>query len=118
MVVPECVLNLYFTFGQDEYLTEEDEEWESLAEEQSEACPNMQAGEGDGSDQFSEKQEDLLMKLLAMILLSWQTTFKISDNAITSRLMSIKHFMQIIGNVLCADSLTSFASNIERLYSH
>ena len=46
---------------------------ESLAEEQSEAYPKMQDGEGHGSDQSSEK--DLLMKLLAMMILSWQATF-------------------------------------------
>ncbi|ROL42087.1 hypothetical protein DPX16_19534 [Anabarilius grahami] len=96
----------------DEYVTEEEE---SLAKEQSEAYPHIQDGEGHGSDQSrSEKPEDLLIKLLAMMLLSWQSTFKISDNAITSLLLCIKQFMSIMGNVLCANSLTAFASIIQK----
>ncbi|XP_030255528.1 uncharacterized protein LOC115570879 [Sparus aurata] len=99
----------------DEYVTEEDEEGESLAEEQSVAYCHIQDGEGHGSDQpRSEKPEDLSMKLLAMMLLTWQSTFKISDNTITSLLLCIKQFMWIIGNVLCANSLTAFASNIPK----
>lgn len=54
------------------------------------------------------------MKLLAMMLLSWQSTFKISDNAITSLLLCIKRFMWILGNVVYASSLTAFASNIPK----
>ena len=92
-----------------------DEEGESLAEEQSESYPHMQDGEGHGSDQpRSEKPEDLLMKLLAMMLLTWQSTFKISDNAVTSLLLCIRQFMWIVGNVLCANSLTAFANNIPK----
>lgn len=69
----------------------------------------------DGGDQSnSDKPEDLMIKLLAFMLLTWQTTFKISDNAITSLLLCIKHFMWIIGNVLCADSVTAFANNIPK----
>jgi len=65
--------------------------------EQSEADLHIQDGEGHGSDQSrSEKTEDLLMRLLAMIILSWQSTFKISDNAITSLLLCIKQFMWIM----------------------
>ena len=95
-------------------MTEEDEEGESLAEEQSEYT-DTKDGEGNGSDQSrSEHPEDVLMKLLAMMLLSWQSTFKISDNAITSLLLCIKHFMWIVGNVLCANSLTAFASIIPK----
>lgn len=92
------------------------EEGESLAEEQSEACPDIQDGEGHGSDQSrSEKPEDL-MKFLAMMLLSWQSAFKISDNAITSLLLCIKQFVWILGNVLCVNSLTAFSSNIPAIY--
>ncbi|XP_035986582.1 uncharacterized protein LOC118560045 isoform X2 [Fundulus heteroclitus] len=88
---------------------------ESLDEEQREAYPHIQDGEGHGTDQStSEKPEDLLMKLLAMMLLSWQSTFKISDNAITSLLLCIKNFMWILGNVICANPLTAFASNIPK----
>ncbi|XP_030600828.1 uncharacterized protein LOC115790939 [Archocentrus centrarchus] len=49
-----------------------------------------------------------------MMILSWQTTFKISDNAVTSLLLCIKQFMWIIANVLCADSLNAFANNIPK----
>ncbi|XP_073670897.1 uncharacterized protein [Paramisgurnus dabryanus] len=92
-----------------------DAEGEILAEEPSEAYPHIQDGEEHGSDQSrSEKPEHLLMKLFAMMLLSWQSTFKISDNAITSLLLCIKHFMWIIGNVLCANTLTAFSSNIPK----
>ena len=56
------------------------------------------------------------MKLLAMMLLTWQSTFKISDNAITSLLLCIKQFMWIIGNVLCPNSLTAFANNIPKTF--
>ncbi|XP_038165113.1 uncharacterized protein LOC119799343 [Cyprinodon tularosa] len=97
----------------DEY--EEDEVVESLDEELSEAYPHIQDGEGHGSDQStSEKPEDLLMKILAMMLLSWQATFKISDNAITSLLLCIKRFIWILGHVMCASPLTAFASNIPK----
>ncbi|XP_067230067.1 uncharacterized protein [Chanodichthys erythropterus] len=89
----------------DEDVTEQEE---GLAKEQSEAYPHIQDGEGHGSDQSrSEKPEDLLIK-------SWQSTFKISDNAITSLLLCIKQFMMIMGNVLCANSLTAFASIIPK----
>nr|XP_055049685.1 uncharacterized protein LOC129435393 [Misgurnus anguillicaudatus] len=48
-----------------------DEEGEILAEEQSEAYPHIQDGEEHGSDQSrSEKTENLLMKLLAMMKLT------------------------------------------------
>lgn len=50
----------------------------------------MQDGEGHESDQASDKPEDLLMKLLAMMILSWQAAFNISDNAITSLLLCIQ----------------------------
>lgn len=63
-------------------MTKVEGEEESLAEDQSDAYFKMQEGEGHGSDQ-SEKPEDLLMNPLALMILSWQTTFKISDNAIT-----------------------------------
>ncbi|XP_016346834.1 uncharacterized protein LOC107692355 isoform X2 [Sinocyclocheilus anshuiensis] len=53
----------------------------------------MQDGEEHGSDQSSEKPEDLLMKLLAMMILSWQASFKISDNAITTLLLCMRQFM-------------------------
>ncbi|KAM9842238.1 uncharacterized protein ACBR49_013686 [Aulostomus maculatus] len=92
-----------------------DEAEGSLPEEQSEAHPQVQDGKRHRSDQStSEKPEDLLMKLLAMMLLSWQSTFKISDNAITSLLLCIKQFMWIVGNVLCANYLTAFASTIPK----
>ncbi|XP_077076075.1 uncharacterized protein LOC143728979 [Siphateles boraxobius] len=91
----------------DEYVTEEGE--------QSEAYPHIQDGKGHGIDQSrSEKTEDLLIKLLAMMLWSWQSTFKISDNAITSLLLCIKQFMWIMGNVLSANSLTAFESIIPK----
>nr|XP_055033673.1 uncharacterized protein LOC129422026 [Misgurnus anguillicaudatus] len=48
-----------------------DKEGEILAEEQSEAYPHIQDGEGHGRDQSrSEKPEHLLMKLLAMMKLT------------------------------------------------
>ncbi|XP_016126125.1 uncharacterized protein [Sinocyclocheilus grahami] len=77
----------------DEFVADGGEEVEILAEEQIEAYLNMQDGEKHGSDQSSEKPEDLLMKLLAMMILSWQASFKISDNAITTLLLCMRQFM-------------------------
>ncbi|XP_016126124.1 uncharacterized protein [Sinocyclocheilus grahami] len=101
----------------DEFVADGGEEVEILAEEQIEAYLNMQDGEKHGSDQSSEKPEDLLMKLLAMMILSWQASFKISDNAITTLLLCMRQFMWTVGNVLCADFLTAFASNIPKTLS-
>ncbi|XP_058255085.1 uncharacterized protein LOC131359300 isoform X1 [Hemibagrus wyckioides] len=78
---------------------------------------NIHNGEGHGSDQSSEKTEDLLIKIFTMMILSWQATFKISDNAITTLLLCIRQFMVIIGNVLCVHILTAFASNIPKTLS-
>mgnify|MGYP000748938322 CR=1 FL=1 len=93
-------------------MTEEDEEGERQADDQSEVYPNMQAGEEHESSQSSEKPEHLLMKLLGVTILSWQATFKICDIAIKSLLLCIKQLMWIMGTVLCTDSLTTFANDM------
>ncbi len=82
-------------------MAEEDEEGEVRAEEQTEAHPNRQDGEGHGSNPSSEQGDSLL---------SWQATCKVSDNAITSLLLCIKQFMWITGHILC----TVFASKIPK----
>ncbi|XP_063077496.1 uncharacterized protein LOC134467584 [Engraulis encrasicolus] len=89
----------------------DDEEGEFLADNQGETGPHVQ---DEAHQPNIDKPEDHMMKLLAFMLLTWQSTFKISDNAITSLLLCLKHFMFIIGNVLCADSLTAFANNIPK----
>ncbi|KAG7481539.1 hypothetical protein MATL_G00067630 [Megalops atlanticus] len=91
----------------DESVAKEDEEGESLAEEQSEAYPNIQDGEGHGSDQSSEKPEGLLMKLLAAISgLSRQLTLFAADvnqqfTTVNTRLLSIGERMAALESNCC-----------------
>ncbi len=56
----------------------------------------------------------LLVKLLAFMLLTWQAVFNISDNAITSLLLCLRHFMWLIGNIISSDVLSSFADMIPK----
>ena len=47
----------------------------------------------------------MLIRLLAMLLLVWQTIFKVSDNAIQSLLLGFRLFIQAVGNVYGVDSI-------------
>lgn len=68
-------------------------EAEVLPEEHSMAYLNMPDEEENGIDQSVEKPEALMMKILAMMMLLWQASFKISNNAIRTLLLCIRQFM-------------------------
>lgn len=60
----------------------------------------------------------LLVKLLAMMLLTWQAVFNISDNAITALLLCLRQLMWLIGNILSVYAISNFAGMIPKtLYS-
>ncbi|XP_035697293.1 uncharacterized protein LOC118430485 isoform X2 [Branchiostoma floridae] len=58
------------------------------------------------------RRETVFMRLLAMVLLVWQTIFKISDSAVYSLLLCFKLFIQAIGHAYGVQSIIDFSHNI------
>lgn len=69
-------------------------------------------------DTTSSNYEVLLSKLMAMILLIWQSVFRISDSAISALLLCLKMYLHVMGNVLQIPFVLAFADALPKtLYS-
>lgn len=123
-----CLLKSFLCFEDDEFrLFLETSETESSDDEDSDYSHEpdfieeqqlehlgLTTDEKDAEETNGDSSGQLLVKLLAMMLLTWQAAFNISDSAITALLQCLRQFMCLMGNILCINSISSFASIIPK----
>ncbi|CAH1264067.1 Hypp2840 [Branchiostoma lanceolatum] len=68
--------------------------------------------ESTGDTDIPEGRQNMFVRLLTMLLLVWQTLFKVSDNAVHSLLLAFKLFIQVVGNAYGADSIVGLSGAI------
>ncbi|XP_073672238.1 uncharacterized protein [Paramisgurnus dabryanus] len=107
-------LRLFLELSETESSDDDSDNEEVIFTEDHEDLDFADDDDTDADKSNGDDSRQLLVKLLAFMLLTWQAVFNISDNAIAALLLCLRHFMWLIGNILSVDVLSSFADMIPK----